>query len=332
LPGLTAVTVPVDVPVRDFVKQLMALDKSLTHVDVANADGHKVAACTAMADVATRGLLVSLGGRSRIRVVSGGGDAVDATEVPAPEIYALVQAEIVRAGRVTLPRRSLDALCAKVFWEARPDKASGTLDPLLADGWLNALVENGLAFTADKGRKVLLNPSGPGLSHEIASALRRDDELIDLKVSGLRRQLHDLYAEDARLQEIRNTLVAKAHRNVTLKKGAVLAFMTAQFGTLSYLVYEVYSWDVMEPATYFLMLSYSVGSSLYFSTKKREASFDNLEDVAIKKLEAKLKSAHAGYSRTSHEGLKEEIKRYQDAIKLLSSQRDSHPLMEPSPT
>lgn len=39
-------------------------------------------------------------------------------------------------------------------------------------------------------------------------------------------------------------------------------------------------------------LSYSVGSSLYFSTKKREASFDNLEDVAIKKLEAKLKSAH----------------------------------------
>lgn len=39
-------------------------------------------------------------------------------------------------------------------------------------------------------------------------------------------------------------------------------------------------------------LSYSVGSSIYFSTKNREASFGNLEDEAIKKTEAKLKSAH----------------------------------------
>lgn len=36
---------------------------------------------------------------------------------------------------------------------------------------------------------VLLNPSGRGVSDEIASALRRDDELIDLKVSGLRQQV-----------------------------------------------------------------------------------------------------------------------------------------------
>lgn len=36
---------------------------------------------------------------------------------------------------------------------------------------------------------ILLNPSGRGVSDEIASALRRDDELIDLKVSGLRQQV-----------------------------------------------------------------------------------------------------------------------------------------------
>lgn len=86
---------------------------SLARVDVANADGNKVATCTAMADVAKRGLLISLGGRSRIRVVSEGGD-YGATEVPQPEVYSLVQAEIVRAGRVTLTRDDLDALCAKV--------------------------------------------------------------------------------------------------------------------------------------------------------------------------------------------------------------------------
>lgn len=36
---------------------------------------------------------------------------------------------------------------------------------------------------------VLLNPSGRGVSDEIASALRRDDELIDLKVSMLQEQV-----------------------------------------------------------------------------------------------------------------------------------------------
>ncbi|CAM9713484.1 unnamed protein product, partial [Pylaiella littoralis] len=328
LPGLTAVSVPVDVPVRDFVNELKALDKSLAEVDISNADGNKVARCTAMADVARRGLLISLDGGSRIRVESGGVDH-GATEVPQPEVYALVQAEIIRAGRVTLTRDGLDALCDNVRREVNPEEAHETLDPILADGWLNALVEDGLVFTADKGRVVLLNPSGPGVSDEIASALRRDDELIDLKVNGLRQKLNAMHLEDARLQAIRNVLIAKARRVVTLKKSAVLAFMTAQFGILAYCVYEVFSWDVMEPATYFLMLSYSVGSSLYFSTKNREASFGNLEDVAIRKSEAKLKSVH-GYSATAHVALKEEIKRYQDAVELLSSHRDAHPPATPS--
>lgn len=82
-------------------------------MDVANADGNKVASCTTMADVASRGMLISLGGRSRIRVLSEGGDS-SAKEVPSPEVYALVQAEVIRSGRVTLTRDGLDALCSEV--------------------------------------------------------------------------------------------------------------------------------------------------------------------------------------------------------------------------
>lgn len=82
-------------------------------MDVANADGNKVASCTTLADVASRGMLISLGGRSRIRVLSEGGDS-GAKEVPAPEVYALVQAEVIRSGRVTLTRDGLDALCSEV--------------------------------------------------------------------------------------------------------------------------------------------------------------------------------------------------------------------------
>ncbi|CAM9453517.1 unnamed protein product, partial [Laminaria digitata] len=151
LPGLTPISVPVNVPVRDLIKELMSLDKSLVNVDVANADGNKVASCTTMADVASRGLLISLGGRSRIRVLSEGGDS-SAKEVPAPEVYALVQGEIIRSGRVTLTRDGLDAICSEVYRKASPEDAPAKLDPVLADGWLNALVEDGLVFTADKAR------------------------------------------------------------------------------------------------------------------------------------------------------------------------------------
>lgn len=63
-------------------------------------------------------------------------------------------------------------------------------------------------------------------------------------------QLDGMYAEERRLQGIKDTLIAKAHRNVTLKKGAVLAFMTAQFGTLGKFASRV-------PATMYIQL-YSV--------------------------------------------------------------------------
>lgn len=44
-----------------------------------------------------------------------------------------------------------------------------------------------------------------------------------------RSQLNSMYAENRRLQDIKDTLLAKVYRNVTLKKGAVLTFMIAQF-------------------------------------------------------------------------------------------------------
>lgn len=39
---------------------------------------------------------------------------------------------------------------------------------------------------------------------------------------------------------------------------------------------------------------------------------------------------HAGYSRTSHDELKGEIKRYEETVELLSSHRDAHPPTGPA--
>lgn len=39
---------------------------------------------------------------------------------------------------------------SQMYRKGNPEKVKTTLDPILADGWLNALVEDGLVFTADK--------------------------------------------------------------------------------------------------------------------------------------------------------------------------------------
>lgn len=65
------------------------------------------------------------------------------------------------------------------------------------------------------------------ISGKILKHLRTSDAALHLWW-----QLDVMYTEERRLQDIKDTLIATVHRNVTLKKGAVLAFMTAQFGTL----------------------------------------------------------------------------------------------------
>lgn len=87
---------------------------SLTDIDVANADGHKLAQSTPVSDDAGRGLLISLGGRPRIRVVNeASGHSMH--EAPSPDLYAKLKAKITNAGRVKLKREELDALCTEVM-------------------------------------------------------------------------------------------------------------------------------------------------------------------------------------------------------------------------
>lgn len=76
-------------------------------------------------------------------------------------------------------------------------------------------------------------------------------------------QLNDMYVEDARLLAIKETLIAKAQRIVTLKKSAVLAFMTAQFGVLG-----------MHPCTWYLcvrvhLLSEAVSAGNHLSQRSK---------------------------------------------------------------
>ncbi|KAG5190319.1 hypothetical protein JKP88DRAFT_243012 [Tribonema minus] len=119
--------------------------------------------------------------------------------------------------------------------------------------------------------------------------------------------------------------LARARRGARIKSAGVLGFLTLQFSGLFYLVYEVYSWDIMEPASYFLMLSYSVGSALYFSFKKREATFDNLLQLAIAKHQRQLEPEH-GYSVAAHDAAALHVARIRRARDVLCARAGGKPL------
>ncbi len=81
-------------------------------------------------------------------------------------------------------------------------------------------------------------------------------EQLELKNQQLNSQLHDA--------------IARSRRSAKMKSTCIFGCMVIQFGTLWYLTFEVYAWDQIEPAAYFLVLSYTVASSIYFGFKKRD--------------------------------------------------------------
>ena len=72
----------------------------------------------------------------------------------------------------------------------------------------------------------------------------------------------DLY----RNQESR--LSRSVKRSMHLTKATTFMALNAQFFFMAYLVWDVQSWDVMEPVTYFIGLTVVVGTSLYHTITK----------------------------------------------------------------
>lgn len=93
---------------------------------------------------------------------------------------------------------------------------------------------------------------------------------------------HDRKAQEARLQTLESELkkvlaleletqrAARALPNA--QKWVALTGITSFYGTLMYLVWDVYSWDVMEPITYFIGFTAVLANSFYHTITKKVMS------------------------------------------------------------
>ena len=94
--------------------------------------------------------------------------------------------------------------------------------------------------------------------------------------------------EMARIQEIEETIEGKVTRSARLRKFLILSGLGLEFGVLFYFVFEVYSWDVMEPFSYFLGTGWALLAATYFSLTKRMANYPSFVQNLMDKKKDKL--------------------------------------------
>ncbi|XP_069122759.1 calcium uniporter protein, mitochondrial-like [Argopecten irradians] len=92
------------------------------------------------------------------------------------------------------------------------------------------------------------------------------------------QQLEGLKSELAPLEKIRKDLEVKASRRTVNLAWVGLGLMGVQFGVLARLTWWDYSWDIMEPVTYFITYGTTIAMYAYFVITKEEYNFPEVKD------------------------------------------------------
>lgn len=106
-----------------------------------------------------------------------------------------------------------------------------------------------------------------------------DSELYNIKHDRRKKEtkLRDLESELKRLVAIDDEVRKAAVKLPNVQKWLALTGLTSFYGGLMYCVWDVYSWDVMEPITYFIGFTAVLGNSFYHTITKRVRRLDQCQ-------------------------------------------------------
>ncbi|XP_061889008.1 calcium uniporter protein, mitochondrial-like [Entelurus aequoreus] len=137
-----------------------------------------------------------------------------------------------------------------------------------------------------------------------------------LKERQLLERLDSLKQELSPLEELKAQLSQKATFQTTQTIWVGLALLSVQGGALAWLTWWVYSWDVMEPVTYFVTYATSMGAFTYFVLTKQDYVYTNAEDRQF--LNYFYKGAgNKKFNVGKYNKLKDELAEVEDDLKRL---------------
>ncbi|KAK2161211.1 hypothetical protein LSH36_120g16009 [Paralvinella palmiformis] len=100
--------------------------------------------------------------------------------------------------------------------------------------------------------------------------LERERQLIE--------QLEQLQEELEPYEKLKIELEQRAHKRTTRLSWLGLGLMGLQFGILARLTWWEYSWDIMEPVTYFITYGTTIAMFAYYVVTKQEYNFVEVRD------------------------------------------------------
>nr|XP_014350357.1 PREDICTED: calcium uniporter protein, mitochondrial [Latimeria chalumnae] len=129
------------------------------------------------------------------------------------------------------------------------------------------------------------------LSHEDATTLNDVKMLVQQLYSTLRIEEHQLQRErelTGRLEHLKSQLEPlekikveinkRAEKRTTLVLWGGMAYMAMQFGILARLTWWEYSWDIMEPVTYFITYGSAMAMYAYYVLTRQEYVYPDARD------------------------------------------------------
>ncbi|XP_064630687.1 calcium uniporter protein, mitochondrial-like [Lineus longissimus] len=138
----------------------------------------------------------------------------------------------------------------------------------------------------------------------------------------IKSRLENLKSEIQPLEDIKNELTMKASKKTNTGAWVGLALMGVQFGFLARLTWWEYSWDIMEPVTYFITYGTSIAMYAYFVLTKREYIFPDVKDreflIAFHNKAKKAKLDVSQYNRLREEinSVELDLLRLRDPLQL----------------
>ncbi|XP_068239010.1 calcium uniporter protein, mitochondrial-like isoform X2 [Palaemon carinicauda] len=115
------------------------------------------------------------------------------------------------------------------------------------------------------------------LVNKLYMALNIDQHQV-MKEREILAQIEEIKTQLAPLEKKRENLVSAAERRTSILAWAGLGYMALQFGFLARLTWWEYSWDIMEPVTYFVTYGTAIGAYAYYVLTKQDFVLPEVRD------------------------------------------------------
>ncbi|XP_029393718.1 calcium uniporter regulatory subunit MCUb, mitochondrial isoform X2 [Mus pahari] len=138
-------------------------------------------------------------------------------------------------------------------------------------------IKSAAVITAEKpsGEQVTELENTKSLVHRLFAVLhleefqKRQERHLMAKIDHLQEQLRPL-------EQVKAAIEARSEANTSGLLWAGLALLSVQGGALAWLTWWVYSWDLMEPVTFFLSFANSIVFFAYFIITRQNYTYSSL--------------------------------------------------------